>query len=321
MAKESPEPQIVCVALNPAVDRTLEVPGLTLGEHLQGRLLSRQPAGKAVNVARLLQNLGRGCILTGFIGEGERAMFESSFDSKIVRSQLFGVASATRESITLVDPEVSGETHIRVPGEAISEEDQERLTKKLKILAKPGVWMVFAGSLPPGISPEKLHDILKTVTDKKARVVFDSSQGALDAVRKLPVWLVKPNRAELAELTGLPTDTPEAVVRAAWSLRDAAEIVLVSAGEDGAYLVESSSIRHARVRELPKRVTNTVGSGDALLAGFLAARARGLGMPECLQRAVAAGTSACFHLRTGELDVAEADSLLPQVEVNELSPD
>jgi len=65
-------PTIICVALNPCWDRTLEVAGLEVGKHLRGRLLSVQAAGKAVNVARLLAALGTPSVLTGFVGAGDR---------------------------------------------------------------------------------------------------------------------------------------------------------------------------------------------------------------------------------------------------------
>ena len=94
---------IVCVTLNPALDRTYEVHNLELGQHAKGRLVSVQPAGKAVNVARVLQHLDRRCVLTGFVGDDDRRTFENSFNSTIVRAQLFGIGQRTRENVTLME--------------------------------------------------------------------------------------------------------------------------------------------------------------------------------------------------------------------------
>ena len=311
--------KIVCVALNPAVDRTFEVHNLEIGQHAKGRLVSTQPAGKAVNVARVLQHLGQGCILTGFVGEGQRLMFEKSFEAKVVQTQLFGVPHPTRENFTLVDPEKGTETHVRDIGHPVSEDEVVRLTRKLDILARPGVWMVFAGSLPGGLTPGAFRLMLSGVVEKGARVVLDSSGGALSGIHHLPVWLIKPNRSELAELTGgRPTASRQQILAAARELKEAAEVVVVSAGEQGCYLVGEQLALHGWIPRLPKKVTNTVGCGDSLLAGYLAALARGREPVECLRLAVAAGTSACFQVRAGDVDPDELSQLADLVEVEDL---
>ncbi len=307
--------EIVCVTLNPAVDRTIEVSGLELGQHAQGRLISRHPAGKAVNVARVLGYLGQPCLLTGFVGEAQRAMFERSFDSPVVQTQLFGLDSTTRENITLVDTARGIETHVRDEGVLVTPDDYERLARKLKILARPNVWMVFAGSLPRGMTVMAFLDILKCVLDRGAQVVLDSSEGALAAVRTLPLWLIKPNRAELASLTGLPTDTPEAVLQAIAAVPGQVEMVLASVGADGCYLSEGGRVVHGRMPALPKKVTNTVGCGDALLAGLLAAKVRGYDSLSAVGYAVAVATSACFQLKAGDIDPVEVEALVPRAEV------
>jgi len=312
-------PQIVCVTLNPAVDRTFEVNNLEIGQHAKGRLVFTHPAGKAVNVARVLQHLGRSCILTGFVGEAQRKLFEDSFDPALVHTQFFGVQTPTRENITLVDTSRGTETHIRDIGQGVGEDDISKLTRKLEILARPNVWMVFSGSLPQGLTVECFWSILQTVVGRGARVVLDSSEAALGVGRKVPVWLIKPNLRELAELAGMPTGTPGQIVAAARSLGKATQAALVSAGEDGCYLIDRRRALHAHLTRLPRKAVNTVGCGDSLLAGFLAARAEGRRVEDCLRHAVAAGTGACFQLRAGEVDPAEVARIVPQVEVEPLN--
>jgi len=310
--------KIVCVTLNPAVDRTFEVHNLEIGQHARGRLVSTQPAGKAVNVARVLQHLGQPCILTGFVGEGQRLMFEESFDAKVVQTQLFGVPHPTRENVTLVDAEKGTETHVRDIGHPVSEDEVVRLTRKLDILARPGVCMVFAGSLPGHLTPETFRLMLSSVVEKGARVVLDSSGGALSVIHHVPVWLLKPNRSELAELTGRPTASPDETLAAARELKRAAEVVMVSAGEQGCYLVGEQLALHGWIPRLPKKVTNTVGCGDSLLAGYLAALVRDREPAECLRLAVAAGAGACFQVRAGDIDADEVSQLADLVEVEDL---
>lgn len=225
---------IIAVSLNTAVDRILEVPNLAIGGHERGRLVSIQPAGKAVNVARLLGILGVRCILTGFVGEGDRGRFERSFAKSLVRLELFEGSGPTRENITLIDPERGVETHVRDVGFALSAEDVERVSKKLGILATKGSYVLFGGSLPPGLEARAFRSLLAVGCKRGAYVAVDTSGEGLEATRcAADLWLVKPNRQELAELTGREVRSDADVAAAAEALRGRVEQVIVTSGAEG----------------------------------------------------------------------------------------
>lgn len=313
-------PPIVAVALNPALDRTLQVPGLEIGSHLRGRLLSVHPAGKAVNVARLLGALGTPCILTGFVGEGDRDRFKRSFDKTPVRVEMFEARGTTRENITLVDPERGLETHVRDVGFPVAPEDLERMARKLTILAGKGAYVLFAGSLPPGMDADAFAGLLEISGAKGAYVAVDSSGPGLEAVRQAKnLWLVKPNRAELAEIAGRDAAEDEGDLRAtAESLGGRIEQVAVTLGPDGAYLFCRQGAWRARPRIAPEAVMATVGSGDAFLAGFVQAHASGRTPPECLRAGVACGTASTLQMRAGLVNPYDVKSCLENVDVRPL---
>jgi len=309
-------PTIVAVALNPAFDRILHVPGLRVGGHQRGRLLSIQPAGKAVNVARLLAMLGTPCILTGFVGEADRGRFERSFAKTLVRVEMFEGHGLTRENITLVDPERGTETHVRDVGFELTPDDLERLAKKLTILAARGAYVVFAGSLPPGMDAAAFGRLLDIAKKKGAFVAVDSSGAGLEAVRQAQdLWLIKPNREELAELVGRPVETDADLRAAASSLVDRIRHVVVTLGAEGAYLFDRQGAWRARPNVPDQPVIKTVGSGDALLAGFVRARAEKKSPPECLRWGVACGTAATLQLRAGEVNPYDVKACLEKVEL------
>jgi len=309
-------PTIVSVALNPAIDRTLEVPNLEIGTHVRGRLASIQPAGKAVNVARLLGTLGTDCILTGFVGEGDRGRFERSFHQTPVRVEMFEVRSATRENITLVDPARKVDTHIRDVGFRLSAEDLERLRKKLGILAARGSYVLFAGSLAAGMTADQFTGLLDVCAAKGARVAVDSSGPGLESVRETKhLWLVKPNAEELGEIAGRPV-TSDAPLRAtAESLLAHIDEVVVTLGADGAYLFRRDGAWRARPEIPPERVIKTVGSGDALLAGFVHSHAAGKTPQECLRWGVACGTASTMQVRAGQVDPQDVQAVLKKTEL------
>jgi 1-phosphofructokinase len=309
-------PTLIAVALNPAIDRTLETPNLDIGSHARGRLMSIQPAGKAVNVARLLGTLGTTCTLTGFVGEGDRARFEQSFDRTPVRVDLFEVRGPTRENITLVDPARKVDTHVRDVGFSLSAGDLERLKKKLGILAGQGSYVLFAGSLTAGMTAGDFADLLAACAANGARVAVDSSGPGLEPVREAGrLWLVKPNRDELAQIAGRPVTSDAHLRTTAKSLLAHIDEVIITLGAGGAYLFRRDGAWRAAPNVENERIVNTVGSGDALLAGFVHSHAAGKTPDECLRHGVACGTASTMQVRAGEIDPDDVRACLDNVDL------
>jgi 1-phosphofructokinase family hexose kinase len=283
---------------------------------MRGRLVSIQPAGKAVNVARLLGMLGTPCILTGFVGQGDRDRFERSFAKTLVRVEMFEGDAPTRENITLVDPQHGVETHIRDVGFPLTEDDLERLGKKLTILASKGSYVILAGSLPPNMSAEAFADLLAICQKKGAYVAVDSSGPGLEAVRKAKgLWLVKPNRSELAEIAGRPVEKEEDIRAAAEPLIKNVRFLVVTLGAEGAYLFCREGIWRARPHADDQPVIKTVGSGDALLAGFVHAHAARKRPPDCLRWGVACGTAATLQIKAGVVNPYDVKACMEKVEL------
>jgi len=123
----------------------------------------------------------------------------------------------------------------------------------------------------------------------------DTSGPAFEAVLSAGPALVKPNRDELAEVTGQQLLTISDVVEAAWRLRDlGARTVLASLGAQGAVLVDDDGAVHGWTPQVPP--LSSVGAGDAMLAGFLAAGGAG---PEALIEGLAWGAAAVLQPGSG----------------------
>ena len=312
MARETPA--VVCVALNPSWDRTLDVPNLEIGKHVRGRLLSVQAAGKAVNVARLLDALGTPSVLTGLVGEGDRDRFAATFAKTRVQVEMFETAGRTRENITLVDTERKADTHIRDLGFSVAEEDLARITKKLRILAGKGAYVLLTGSLPPGMDAASFAGLLDVCAQKGARVAVDSSGAGLEAIHLAQdLWLTKPNREELATLAGHTIDSDAAIREAAETLRHRMDEVVVTLGADGAMVFARNGAWVARPNVDPMAVINTVGSGDAFLAGYVHCHAAGAKPEACLRFGVACGTAATLQLRAGQINTHDVQAALEKV--------
>lgn len=299
---------LITVGLNPAIDRIVEVPGFRVGGHRPMTPLRRHPAGKAINVARALAILGRSSMATGFVGRREMAEFQAFLDRVAgphIACRFLPVEGATRENLTILDPQQRIDTHLREPGFTVTAGDAARLSGVLDELAEPGAVICFSGSLPPGLSVDQFLAMLSRCIDRGAKVAVDTSGPALAAAVTLPLWLVKPNREELASIAG-DTDRPADAAR---ELSRRITYVLTTMGADGAALVTGEQAWHAHLPLDAGQVVNTVGCGDCLLGGFLAALWDGAAGDEALKRGLATGAAKALALGAGEFDRAMVQAL------------
>jgi len=288
---------IVTVTLNPSLDRSIEVGRLERGEVNRATSASLEPGGKGVNVSRALLANGvpsRAVVPCGGDEGGQliRLLVAEGVDVRAVP-----IAGPTRSNITLTEPDGTT-TKINEPGVALDPDELRAVTDAVIARVGPGDWVVTAGSVAPGQDPTVYAAIGDAARAAGARWAVDTSGIALAASLAARPDLVKPNREELSEVLGHPLDTLAAVVAACHGLVAGSDRrVLCSLGADGAVLVAAEDAWHASGPRV--QVENTVGAGDALLAGYL----HGLtvaGSPEAgLRHGVAWATAAVATPGTG----------------------
>jgi len=299
----SEAPSIVTVCLNPAVDRTLSVERLTAGAHQKAREVFRNGGGKGVNVSRTLAAFGVSSVATGFLGERNRGEFDEVLADPLIEDRFVSISGRTRENVTVTDRSAGADTHFRCKGAAVDGEAAGRMTDVLGMLAVEGRWMVFAGSLPPGVSAEQFGRWLEQCASAGARVVVDTSGEALAAAAARRVDLLKPNTKELADLAGRDLPDWAGIRSAAEELAERAGTVLLSMGADGAYLTDGREGFRAAAPRPEAPVQNTVGCGDVLLGAFLAHLLLGEPRDAALHRAVRAATAAARHPAPATFDM------------------
>ena len=280
---------IYTVTLNPALDYVVWLnelrPG-TLNRTTRGHLY---PGGKGVNVAITLHEMGIPVQALGFVaGTAGGALCESLHELGLSTEFMLPGEGETRINVKIQAEE---ETEINGAGPVLNEDNLLALQEKLKILG-PGDVLVLAGSLPRGVRMDVYAVLAGQAAKQGARVVVDTSGQVLGEALKAKPFLIKPNRAELSCLLGRPMGTMEQVERAAREAQEhGAQNVLVSLGSKGAALLEEDgTFTFAPAPE--GRPVNTVGAGDAMVAGFLAALERGCTMRRAMDWGLAAGTAA-----------------------------
>ncbi len=285
---------IVTLTLNPSVDRTVEVEALVRGEVMRALGVRVDPGGKGINVSRALatHHLATRAVVTLGGAEGEHLLaLLANTGIEVVPVRIRG---AIRSNITVVEPDGTT-TKFNEPGAQLSDDELAAVFAAVKVAVESADWLVASGSLPPGMPADVYTELVRGLAGSGTSVAVDTSGPALEAVLAAGPTLVKPNRDELAELTGRPLRTIADVVEAARRLCDlGAGAVLASLGPDGAVLVDDDGAIHGWTPAVAP--LSSVGAGDAMLAGFLAGGGHGA---EALTEALAWGAAAVLQPGSG----------------------
>lgn len=307
---------ICTVSLNPAVDKYLRLARLRRGEHLEVEEVVTSAGGKAINVAGVLRVLGEEVDLLGFFGGFTGAFILQAVAREGIRVDPVEIAALTRTAFVLVESDGS-ETEVVEPGGAVTPAEIAELRGKLRAAAKQASVVVLSGSVPPGC-PDDIY--VKLVEDCAGHcpVIVDTSRVHLRALLAAAMQpgpaMIKPNRREAEAALGAPLLDPVALAGAlhAFAARGVA-MPLISDGAAGLFALAEGKIWQARPPALQR--VNSVGSGDATVAGLAAARARGYGVEAMLRLAAAAGAANVLTKECAEVRPADVARLTPEIEV------
>jgi 1-phosphofructokinase/tagatose 6-phosphate kinase len=311
---------ILTVTLNAAIDRTVAVPNFRLG-HRHRAVESRTVAGgKGINVARALKLLGRPVIATGFAGGPTGSRLLAQLREESVLTDFTRIAAETRINLAVVDPTSGEQTEINERGAAVSPEEVESFVARLGYLSDGAKLCVLAGSLPPGAGDDLYARLVKDLGERGVPVVLDVEGDAMRAGLRAGASVVTPNEREAEELVGQEFADRDDLVQGL------TELIRLGAGEaaitrpDGCVAVvgEGAERRFLEVRTESLEPVSTVGSGDAFLAGYVAARYDGRPPGECLAYGVACGAESTQHFGAGMVDRNQVERLLGEVHVQDL---
>lgn len=306
---------ILTLTLNPALDLTVRLPRLEAGEVNRSEAVLVQAAGKGLNVAQVLADLGHQLTVGGFLGADNPVEFEALFQRRGFADGFVRVPGETRSNIKLAEQD-GRVTDINGPGPLIDAQAQERLLARLDTLAAGQDAVVVAGSLPRGVEPEWLRELLLRLKRLGLRVAFDSSGEALRQGLAAKPWLIKPNAEELAAVCGSPDGA--GLDARAWQLQaDGIEHVVLSQGAEG---VRWYAAEHCLESTPPRvQVASTVGAGDSLLAAMLHGLLAGWPAERVLQHATAVAALAVSQFDFGIADPQRLAELEGQVRVAALN--
>ena len=308
---------IYTVTLNPALDKTVEIPGMALDTVNRITEMRTDPGGKGINVSKVIAKLGGESCAVGILGGENGKMLKKLLEGEPFATQFHFVEGQTRTNLKIIDREGHTNTDINEPGLTVTAADLDALLGELLHELQPGDIVVLAGSLPKGAPQDTCRTWTAACKQAGARVFLDADGALLAEGIKAAPYLVKPNDDELSRLAGRKLETIEELTEEGKKLLEQGieRVVISLAGRGALYLRRGSTI-YAEGLKVP--VGSTVGAGDSVVAALAFAEAQGLSEEEAVRLSTATGAANVMCSGTQAAERAVIEELLPKVRFSRL---
>ena len=308
---------IATVTLNPAVDKTMVIPRFAVGKTNRGSIEQIDPAGKGINVAQAVKQLGCSVIASGFLAGNNGRYISESLIARGILTDFVYLPGETRVNLKIIDPVAGTETEINDSGFQVEAEHLKQLEQKIEELASKCVVMVFSGSLPPGVPVDTYAAFIRIAKGCGAKTILDSCGAALKSGVTARPDLIKPNRIEVEELLQTSFDGEEELIDAARQLLALGPgAVVISLGAHGALMASADELVRARPPAI--KTGSTIGAGDAMVAAFAYALTKNLPLNEAIRLATAASSATAAVNGTRMADSKLIQEFLPRVMLEEV---
>ena len=313
---------IVTVTLNAAIDRTLLVPNFQIGQRHRASAALSSAGGKGINVARALKRLGIPVVCAGLAGGRAGVQIVERLTSEGLLNDFVRIRGESRTSTAVVDPTSNVYTEINEYGPEVEDHELAILRDKLAYLSRGAEFAVLSGSLPRGVADDFYLEAIRETNRRGVATVLDAEGEPLARGIEGEPYLVSPNVREAEQIVGHEFSGEDDLVAALDEIAELGARNVLLTHEGGCLGLFREDRSEVRLEASAPRLEpiSSIGSGDVLLAGFLAARVSGKPFDEALRAAVAAGAAAVLETGAGRFDLKEANRLAALVEVRQLEP-
>lgn len=306
--------KVATITLNTAYDLVGRLKRIELGEVNTVETLGLFPAGKGINVAKVLKDLGVDVTVGGFLGEDNQGDFVTLFDKLGLQDKFQRVLGRTRINVKITETEADV-TDLNFLGYEISESAWQQFVADSLAYCKSFDIVAVCGSLPRGVTPDLFADWLKQLHQAGIKVVLDSSNAALTAGLSARPWLVKPNHRELEAWAGYTLNSLEEIVSAAKKLKaQGIANVIISMGAQGSVWLSDEAVIQAQPPKC-ENVVSTVGAGDSMVAGLIYGLINDLPQKDTLAFASAVSAFAVSQSNVGISDRTLLEPILNNVNI------
>lgn len=308
---------IYTVTLNPALDKTVEIPGMALDTVNRITSMRTDPGGKGINVSKVIAKLGGESCAVGILGGESGRTLLAALEREGLRTHFRFVEGQTRTNLKIIDRALHTNTDINEPGLTVSPADLDALLRDLLGMVREGDIVVLAGSLPQGAPQDTYRVWTAACREKGARVCLDADGVLLAEGLKAAPYLIKPNEDELSRLVGHRlTDTDELIAEGRRLLKGGVTRVVISLGERGALYLRGNEVLYAEGLSVP--VGSTVGAGDSVVAALAYADSLGMSDEDAVRLSTATGAANVMCSGTQPAEWEAIEKLLPQVKIRRI---
>ncbi len=309
--------KITTVTLNAAIDKTYYLPALAKGKVVRAEQVLSMAGGKGVNVARVLRQLGHPEVAATGFASGYNGQFIIDQVKEIgIESEFVGASGESRLCLNFIDRSDGSSTEVLEPGPEILTEHLDNFKRKLRHLGEESGLVIFSGSIPKGLSSGLYAELIEIARSAGAEIFLDASGEPLVHGLAAKPSFIKPNVDEIVPLlAGMgELDLYDGVCSL---MEKGIPNVIVTLGGEGAVAGIEGKLYRVQIPKI--KPINTVGSGDAFVAGFAYGYARDWPAADRLRYAAAAGCANALSPAAGDVRRSDHEEILRHVRVEEWS--
>ncbi|MBL7751561.1 MAG: 1-phosphofructokinase family hexose kinase [Chitinophagaceae bacterium] len=302
---------VLTVTLNPCIDKSSTVEKMKPESKLRCTEVVNEPGGGGINVSKALQKLDTSSVALFPAGGHNGNMLCSLLKESGILFHAVDTRVETRENWIVHESSTNAQYRFTFPGREVQEETIKTLVDQIRAFAPS--FVVASGSLPPGLPDYFYGLIVKNAAAVGAKCIVDTSGPALQAMKGKKAFMIKPNIGELCKMLQIDWLDKEEVPDAAQQaiIDGFAEIIVVSLGPDGAWLVSADKRYFVEAPKVEKR--STVGAGDSMVAGITYSLQKGWSLREAIRFGVACGSAATMNEGTQLFRREDAERLFAQL--------
>lgn len=306
---------IYTVYLNPTIDKTVYLNEFHYGKTNRPYRSLEDGAGKAINVAVVLKELGYDVTCIGLLYSTDGEIIQNRLEEHGIHYQFLETEGRSRINMKIFDDSKKVVTEINEKGSRVEEKKLQHIANKILAAVKNKDTVFLSGSLPEGCDPSFYADLITSLNCKGARCILDADGQALTMGIQARPYYIKPNRDELQSLYNLDNlEFDEIAWLAQKIVREGIPYVMVSLGIEGAFLAGNNEVYYAMSPEID--VKSTVGAGDSMIAA--SALLLESDMEAALKSGVAAAGASIMQEGTQLLNVDDYTRLLEKIKVKKI---
>jgi len=301
--------RIVTLTLNPVLDKSVTVAGISPNTKLRCSSPTYDVGGGGINVSRAVKKLGMDSLCIYLAGGPTGEHLKQLLDKTGIDQLAIPIEGWTRDNLAVTDTTTNLQYRFGVPGPQVEKKEWEVVLEILEKKLNEGDYLVASGKLPPGMPDDFYVQVAEVAKKKKIRFVLDTSGEALVKATKSRVFMLKPNLGELSSLCGVKSISAIELETLAKKFLDEhdCEILVVSLGAKGALLATKNLMEHIPAPTVLQK--STIGAGDSMVAGMIVSLLQGKTYSEMVKYGVACGTAATMHEGTQLCNKDDADML------------